>query len=113
MDEIKTYDDFLEYCSMIADEQINNPSMSGYRYGIREDVQGSEYVIWDRRVMSVLRVLSTNTILDYEEELKLEGMQSNSFMTWAREIVTKALYANSIEKYIEMRKELTGESNAK
>lgn len=109
MDEINTYNDFLEYCAMIADEQITNPSMNGYRYGIREDVQGSEYVIWDRRVMSVLRVLPTNTILDYEEELKGEGFESDSFMAWAREIVAKALYWTSVETYITLRNQVTTE----
>ena len=102
MSEIKSYEEFISYCEMIAEEAKDNPCMNGYRYGIRESVEGSEHVIYEWKAVALLKHLDVNEILDAEEELQYEGFgveETKTLRDWAVAIVTKVMYYTALAKY--------------
>ena len=102
MSEIKSYEEFISYCEMIAQEAKDNPNMNGYRYGIREDVESCEHVIYEWKAVALLKHLDINEILDAEETLQYEGFGADEPKTlreWAVAIVTKVMYYTAIAKY--------------
>ena len=102
MSEIKSYEEFISYCEMIAEEAKDNPCMNGYRRGIRESVEGSEHVIYEWKAVALLKHLGIEVILDAEEELKYEGFgvyENKTLREWAVAIVTKVMYYTALAKY--------------
>lgn len=102
MQEIESYEGFITYCEMIAEEEKNNPCAEGYRYGIRNSVETCEHVIYEWKAVSMLRHLDVNEILDAEEELQYEGFgagETKTLRDWAVAIVTKVMYYTAVAKY--------------